>query len=115
MTTTAHGKHSHRPLYFQIFGALAFLTLAEVGVTYGPPEMKYIIVAALVVLALTKAALVATYYMHLRFEKSTLAVIAVIPLILCVFLAFALLPDHSAVQHKTQNVPAAPESEHSEH
>lgn len=110
---TAHGKTSHRQLYFQIFGALAFLTLAEVGVTYGPPEMKFVIIAALVILALTKAALVAAYYMHLRFEKSTLALIAAVPLFLCVFLAFALWPDHSAVQHKTQNVPAAPaEHEH---
>jgi len=111
---TAHGKTSHRQLYFQIFGALAFLTLAEVGVTYGPPEMKFLVIAALCILALTKAALVAAYYMHLRFEKSTLALIAAVPLFLCVFLAFALWPDHSAVQHKTQNVPAAP-AEHEEH
>jgi len=105
---TTHGKTSHRQLYFQIFGALTFLTLAEVGVTYGPPSMKYIIVAVLVGLALGKAALVAAFYMHLRFEKSTLALIAAVPLFLCVFLAFALLPDHSAVGHKTENVPAAP-------
>jgi cytochrome c oxidase subunit IV len=109
----AHEKHSHRILYFQVFGALAFLTLAEVGITFGPPSMKYVIVGALVGLALAKAAMVAAFYMHLRFEKTTLAVIAAVPLFLCVFLAFALYPDHSAVQHKTQNVPPPPaESEH---
>jgi cytochrome c oxidase subunit 4 len=107
MTASTHGKQSHRQLYFQIFGALAFLTIAEVGVTFGPPEARYFIIAALIGMALAKAALVAAYYMHLRFERSTLALIAAVPLFLCVFLAFALYPDHSAVDHKTQNVPAA--------
>jgi caa(3)-type oxidase subunit IV len=112
MAVAAHPKHSHRQLYFQVFGALAFLTIAEVGVTFGPPNLKIFIIAALVGLAFGKATLVAAYYMHLRFEKNTLALIAAVPLILCVFLAFALYPDHSAVGHKTQNVPAAEPAEH---
>ena len=108
----AEPRHSHRTLYFQIFGALTFLTLAEVGVTFGPPSIRYLIVGALVGLALTKAAMVAAFYMHLRFEKRTLAIIATVPLILCVFLALMLYPDHSYVEHKTQNVPAPAEAEH---
>jgi cytochrome c oxidase subunit 4 len=112
MAATAHGKQSHRTLYFQVFGALAFLTVAEIGVTFGPPEMRYIIIAVLIGLALGKAALVAAFYMHLRFEKSTLALIASVPLLLCVFLALALYPDHSAVPHKTVNVAPAAETGH---
>jgi cytochrome c oxidase subunit 4 len=111
--SAAQEKHSHRVLYFQVFGALAFLTLAEVGVTFGPPSIRYVIIGALVILALAKAVMVAAFYMHLRFEKSTLAIIAAVPLLLCVFLALALVPDHSAVGHKTQNVPPPPaEAEH---
>jgi hypothetical protein len=33
------------------------------------------------------------YFMHLRFEKRTLALIALSPVALCVLLTFALLPD----------------------
>jgi cytochrome c oxidase subunit 4 len=40
-----------------------------------------------------KAALVALYFMHLKFENRTLGIIAVTPMILCVFLLFMLMPD----------------------
>jgi len=51
----------------------------------------------LVVLAGTKAALVALFYMHLSVEKRTLTYIAVTPAVLCVLLVFALLPDLGAI------------------
>src|SRR5207237_265538 len=51
----------------------------------------------LVVLAATKAALVALFYMHLSVEKRTLTYIAVTPAVLCVLLIFALLPDLGAI------------------
>jgi caa(3)-type oxidase subunit IV len=47
----------------------------------------------LVILAVWKAALVAMYFMHLKFERRTLAMIAVVPFILCLFLILMLLPD----------------------
>jgi caa(3)-type oxidase subunit IV len=46
-----------------------------------------------VALAFTKAALVALYFMHLKFERRTLMLVAVTPVILCVFLMFMLIPD----------------------
>jgi caa(3)-type oxidase subunit IV len=49
--------------------------------------------AILVVLAFTKAALVALYFMHLKFERRTMLFVAVTPVILCVFLIFMLIPD----------------------
>jgi hypothetical protein len=56
--------------------------------------------------AITKALLVAMFFMHLRFEKMTLALIATTPLILCAFLAMMLLPDS---KHDAGAVmPAAP-------
>jgi hypothetical protein len=33
------------------------------------------------------------YFMHLRFEKRTLGMIALTPLLICVFLLFMLMPD----------------------
>jgi caa(3)-type oxidase subunit IV len=47
----------------------------------------------LIILAVWKAVLVALHFMHLKFEKTTLTVIALLPFILCVFLILMLLPD----------------------
>ena len=52
-------------------------------------------VGGLVGLAFAKAILVAMYFMHLRFERRTLAIIACIPIILVTFLTFMLVPDLS--------------------
>jgi cytochrome c oxidase subunit 4 len=85
-----------------VFYALAILTALEIGVIYLPIG-KLAIGILLVGLALTKAILVAMYFMHLKFEKRTLGIIALTPLILCTLLILALLPDltatprHSAV------------------
>ena len=45
--------------------------------------------------AFAKAILVAMYFMHLRFERRTLGIIACIPLVLVTFLTFMLVPDLS--------------------
>jgi cytochrome c oxidase subunit 4 len=55
----------HKPSYFGVFIILAVLTLVEIGVTYLPLPR----IPILVPLALLKAALVAMYYMHLRFDR----------------------------------------------
>jgi cytochrome c oxidase subunit IV len=81
--------------YLQVFFWLALLTALELGVIKMPiPHLA--IGLMLVVLAATKAALVAAFYMHLALEKRTLAYIALTPAILCVLLVFALLPDLGA-------------------
>ena len=88
MTTIAHDE----PNYMGIFWWLLGLTLLELGVIYVPIHRVAIIVL-LVVLAVTKAALVALYFMHLKFERTTLGLIALSPFVLCVFLILMLLPD----------------------
>ena len=88
--TTAHTE----PNYIGVFWWLLALTILEIAVIY-MPMAKLIIVILLVGLALTKATLVALYFMHLKFERSTLGLIALTPLILCVFLILMLLPDIS--------------------
>ena len=83
--------HSH-PNYIKIFIILSVLTAVEIGVTFlGLP--RKLLVTLLVGLAVWKAALVALHFMHLKLEKKTLTVIALIPFILCVFLSLMLLPD----------------------
>lgn len=88
MTTTTHDE----PNYMSIFWWLLALTLLELGVIYVPIHRVAIIVL-LVALAISKAALVALYFMHLKFEKVTLGLIALSPFVLCVFLILMLLPD----------------------
>jgi len=96
-----------------VFYWLAALTVIEVGVTFltrvGLSKLE--IGAMLVVLAFSKAALVAMYFMHLKFERRTLAVVALTPVLLCVFLIFMLLPDRhiigSSTAQTSQQAPAS--------
>ena len=98
-------SHTGTGTYITVFWWLLALTIGEVGVIFAPMA-RLLIGILLVGFALSKAALVALFYMHLRMEKRTLGVIALTPLILCVFLVFALLPDHSVVPHQTAGTPA---------
>jgi cytochrome c oxidase subunit 4 len=98
-----------QPRYIAIFWWLLALTIIEVGVIY-MPLAKLLIAILLVGLALSKASLVAMYFMHLKFEPTTLGLIAVTPLLLCVLLVFALLPDLSATPHQAVGSPAPPAS-----
>ena len=78
--------------YIKIFYILLVLTIVEVAIVYlGLP--KLLLAGLLVIFAVWKAALVAMHFMHLKFEKRTLAVIALAPFVLCVFLILMLLPD----------------------
>ena len=88
------------PNYMAIFYLLAILTVVEILFTF-LPFAKFTIGVLLVAAALGKAALVALYFMHLRFEVKTLSVIAFTPLVICVFLVFMLLPDLGGIPHKT--------------
>ena len=96
MATQVHAEsHAHAQVnYMGVFWWLLGLTIAEVAVVYSPLP-KLIMVVLLVGMAFTKAAMVALYFMHLKFERSTLMLIALTPLILCIFLALMLLPDIS--------------------
>lgn len=88
MTTTAHVE----PNYIGVFWWLLALTILEIAVIY-VPIAKMAIVILLVAMAISKAALVALYFMHLKFERLTLGVIALTPFVLCVFLILMLMPD----------------------
>ncbi|HXK30824.1 MAG TPA: cytochrome C oxidase subunit IV family protein, partial [Candidatus Binatia bacterium] len=71
MSGTAHPE----PNYMGVFWWLLALTIIEVAVIY-LPIAKLAIAIMLITLAITKAALVALYFMHLKFERRTLALVA---------------------------------------
>ena len=88
MASTAHSHHN----YIKIFIILSVLTAVEIAITFlGLP--RTLLVALLVGLAVWKAALVALHFMHLKLEKKTLTIIALVPFVLCIFLSLMLLPD----------------------
>jgi len=101
MTATAAETHAeHSTNYMAIFWWLAVLTVAELIVIF-MPLAKLVIGIMLVALATSKAALVAMYFMHLRFETRTLGYIALTPAVIGALLVFVLMPDLRGVAHKT--------------
>jgi cytochrome c oxidase subunit 4 len=83
-----------------IFWWLAILTVLELAVIFAPLG-KFTIGVLLVALALSKATLVAMYFMHLKFEVRTLGLVALTPLTIATLLIFLLLPDGFAVIHQS--------------
>lgn len=78
--------------YMLVWGGLAVLTLIEVWMA-GTGLGRGLLVAVLVGLAVWKAALVALYYMHLKFEPGRLWVLALAPLPLPFILVLAVMQE----------------------
>lgn len=86
-------SHPSRKQYFGVFVALAVLTVVEVAAVYVPGISKAAMVAALVALALTKAALVGFYFMHLRSETAALKATILVPMSLPALFAVVLVAE----------------------
>ena len=88
-------KHEKRP-YLWVFLWLGVLTAIEVGITYtGLPKLFQIILLA--GFAVAKAALVALFYMHLRYDFRILALIGGFPFFLALIMALIILADRTLV------------------
>ncbi|HXH28202.1 MAG TPA: cytochrome C oxidase subunit IV family protein [Candidatus Polarisedimenticolia bacterium] len=96
MSSQAHG-HAE-PNYWMVWLALAVLTAVELGVSKTAMP-KAAIVVSLCALALTKAGLVAAYFMHLRFERHVLMLVVLSPLLLSAILYVGLVPDATTHLH----------------
>jgi len=85
----AEGEQSMRGLYVTIFLTLGILTVFEVYIpsVYSAAWSGTTKMLLLCFLALSKAALVATYFMHLKWEKPWLRWIALMP----VYMGFAVI------------------------
>ncbi len=81
---------SHKKQYLVVFVALIVLTALEVGVVYLKISRSTMI-AALVGLAITKAAAVALFYMHLRGERRALKLTVSVPMLLPPLYAVVLM------------------------
>lgn len=75
----AHAHAPNRKEYWKIFVVLAVLTVLEVGVAQLPGFSKRTIAVGLITLALTKAACVGLFYMHLKSETKVLKATVFLP------------------------------------
>ncbi len=100
--THAHaaGEHPHGPPtaqpYFVVFGALSVFTLVSFVVNYivRTGHMAASTGFAIILsVAVVKALLVVTYFMHLKWDWGRLYFIIIPALVLAPMLVFALLPD----------------------
>ncbi len=83
-----------QPNYAAVFWSLLILTICEIIVA-NLHFAKPLIVITLVFLAIVKASLVALFYMHLKFEKYIIYIIALFPIFLAVILTVMVLSDRS--------------------
>ena len=83
----------HYVNYFAVFGTLVVLTIITVSATWLPTESELAKVLIALTIASIKAACVAFFFMHLKFEGKLIYLIMMVPLCLCVLLIVALIPD----------------------
>jgi cytochrome c oxidase subunit 4 len=89
---TDHDEAHPHVKYFNIWFILLAVTIAEVIVAQVAIP-KWVMWTTLGAMALYKAVMVAAYFMHLKFEKPTMWIIAMAPLIFGVILAIGTYPD----------------------
>ena len=91
-----HAKHPSTQTYLMVFAALMVLTTITVAISYAGLSMKLSLFLAFSI-ATVKALLVASLFMHLRYEPRTILIFAVTPLVLAALFMFAIAPDVAVV------------------
>jgi cytochrome c oxidase subunit 4 len=81
----------NRPNYFGIWIALLGLVAISIAASIVLP--KSLALLLIFAVAIVKALLVALNYMHLKYEKLLLYIIAIVPVVIVIILLFALFPD----------------------
>jgi len=79
--------------YVAVVGILVVVTLVELGVARTGAIPKDAAIVALVLLAVAKAALIALFFMHLRFETRILRATVLVPLLAPAFYGIVLMAD----------------------
>lgn len=89
-----HQQEAHAP-YLLVWMWLAILTGIEYFYAYGLASFFAILLGGLLVLAAIKAALVAWYFMHLKFEGKWVYLLIIPAIVLATVLVLALIPDQA--------------------
>jgi cytochrome c oxidase subunit 4 len=83
----------HKVNYFRIFLLLVALTVVTVVVAFVHIESELTKVLVALTIASIKAAFVALFFMHLKFEGKLIYLILLVPVFLSVVLVISLIPD----------------------
>lgn len=84
-------SHSHK-LYYMVWGGLLFITVVEIGLIF-PQLATPVMLIILMGLSLIKSGLIVAYFMHLKFEKMSLAITLIPILIILIGLFGVFFPD----------------------
>jgi cytochrome c oxidase subunit IV len=98
----AHG-HAETPhpsvgIYLIVAAFLVVLTAMEITVFY-VPALKAVLVPVLLILAAAKFALIAMFFMHLRYDSWTLSGMFLFPLIIATVMLVAMLMLFAYLSH----------------
>ena len=96
-TENAHAEGTTRVFLIVWFWLLA-LTGVEVFLGYEQLELKLMLVL-LMGLSIVKAALIIAYFMHLRYERASMAAILMPALVIVIVLMNVFLPDSLRLLH----------------
>ena len=91
----------HHPgvgIYLMVAVFLVVLTGMEITVFY-VPALKTVIVPVLMILAAAKFALIAMFFMHLKYDSWTLSGIFIFPLVIAALLSASLLMLFAYLSH----------------
>ena len=83
----------HKVNYLAIFGLLVALTIVTVAIAFVHIQSELIKVLVALLIASIKAAFVALYFMHLKFEGKLIYAILLLPVFLSLVLVIAMIPD----------------------
>ena len=90
VNSIAHTGHPTPGTYFKVAVTLSIITAIEVAIFYITALGKGII-PVLAILSIAKFALVAMFYMHLKFDHKLFSTLFVVGLTLAVVVVFALI------------------------
>jgi cytochrome c oxidase subunit IV len=90
---TSNNHEGSNRLYMVVWIALLALTAIEVWLAYLQVFSTGGMLTILMLLSLVKAALIIAYFMHLRFEKTTLVLSLIPPVTVVVALLAVFFPD----------------------
>ena len=85
-----HTGHPTPLTYFKVAVTLVIITAVEVGIFY-VEGLGYGIIPVLAILSIVKLALVAMFYMHLRYDSRLFSTLFVSGFTLSILVSFALL------------------------
>jgi cytochrome c oxidase subunit 4 len=89
-------EHHHGPAYktyWAVFVWLMLLTCLTVSVSWIKAMPVPVAVALAFMIAISKASIVAAFFMHLKYDSKILRIICTVPAMLTLLIIIALMPD----------------------